>query len=278
MTRVRAVRAGRWLGAAACAALLGAGHPAGRGPGTDRAAAPPRTLDVFAAASLTRAFTELADTLRRRTPGLVVRFNFAGSQQLVLQIRQGAAADVFASADRRWMAALQDSGLVEGTPRIFAHNRLIVIAPATTTVARLQDLARPGVKLVLATDAVPVGRYARQALHDLSTLPGFGADFDRRAVANVVSNEEDVKAVVAKVQLGEADAGIVYVSDVTPAVAPRVKRIFVPDAANVIADYPVAVLRHARDPEDARAFVALLLSPAGQAVLRANGLVGAAGD
>ena len=269
---------GRWLGAAAAVALLGGGRPGGGPAAGGRPAAPTRTLTVFAAASLADACAQLGDSLERRTPGLAVTFNFAGSQQLVLQIRQGAAADVFASADRRWMAALEDSGLVEGTPQIFAHNRLLVIAPTASAVTRLADLARPGTKLVLATDAVPVGRYARQVLHNLSATPGLGADFERRALANVVSNEENVKAVVAKVQLGEADAGIVYVSDVTPAVAPRLRRLEVPAAANVVADYPVAVLRRARDPEDARAFVALLLSPTGQAVLRANGLAGAAGD
>jgi molybdate transport system substrate-binding protein len=275
---VRTLRTRRWLGAAAGVVLLGAANPAGRPYDGGRAVGEPRTLTVFAAASLTHAFTQLGDSLRRRTPGLVITYNFAGSQELVLQIRQGAAADLFASADRRWMAAVEDSGLVEGASKIFAHNRLLVITPASSSVARLADLARPGTKLVLATDAVPVGRYARQVLRNLSTTPGLGADFERRALANVVSNEEDVKAVVAKVQLGEADAGIVYVSDVTPAVAPHVRRVEVPDAANVVADYPVAVLRRAGDPADARAFVALLLSPAGQAVLRANGLLGAAGD
>jgi len=274
---MRVSRVARWLGVPVCLALVAAGRPA-RGPGAAAPSAPSRTLTVFAAASLSRAFGQLGDTLRHRTPGLEIAFNFAGSQQLVLQIQQGAAADVFASADLRWMAAVRDSGLVDGTPTVFAHNRLIVVTPAAAPIAGLQDLARPGVKLVLAADAVPVGRYARQALSNLSRLPGFGADFDRRVLANVVSNEEDVKAVVAKVQLGEADAGIVYVSDVGAEVAPHVKRIDVPDAANVVADYPVAVLRRARDPEDARAFVALLLSPSGQAVLRANGLVGTAGD
>ena len=263
-------RRSRWLlllGALPCLAPAAPGRPA----------APSPTLTVYAAASLTKAFADLADSLKTREPGLVVTFNFAGSQQLALQIEQGAPADVFASADQRWMKALSDSGLVAGTPAIFAHNRLVVIVPAAAALARLQDLARPGVKLVLAADAVPVGRYARQALANLSRLAGFAPDFARRALANVVSDEEDVKAVVAKVQLGEADAGIAYVSDVTPEIAPHVKRIDIPDAANVIADYPVAVLRRAANPAAAGAFVRLLLSPVGQSVLRANGLVAAAG-
>lgn len=256
------------LAALPALALLAAAQPA----------APPRSLTVFAAASLTKAFGDLADTLRKRTPGLEITFNFAGSQELALQIEQGAAADVFASADPRWMASVRDSGLVEGTPRIFAHNRLVVITPAAAPLARLEDLARPGVKIVLAADAVPVGRYARRALAGIPQLEGFAADFEQRALGNIVSNEEDVKAIVAKVQLGEADAGIVYVSDVTPAVAPHVRRIEIPDAANVIADYPVAALRHARNPQAARAFVALLLSPTGQRVLQANGFIAASAD
>ncbi len=255
------------LGACACFTMPMPGRPA----------SPPATLTVYAAASLTKAFADLGDTLKSRSPDFAVTFNFAGSQQLALQIEAGAPADVFASADRRWMSQLVDSGLVEGTPTVFAHNRLVVITPRTATVRSLQDLARPGLKLVLAADAVPVGRYARQALANLSRMDGFPADFGRRVLANLVSDEENVKAVVAKVQLGEADAGIVYVSDITPDVAPQVARIEIPDAANVIADYPVAVLRRAPNPAAARSFVALLLSPVGQRVLRANGLVPAAG-
>jgi len=241
-------------------------------------APPPSPLTVYAAASLTAAFGELGDSLQRRMPGLVVTFSFAGSQQLALQIEQGAPADVFASADRRWMQELRDSGLVEGEPRVFAHNRLVVIAPAASEVRRLEDLARPGLKVVLAADAVPVGRYARQALEKLSGSGGLAADYGRRVLANVVSDEENVKAVVAKVQLGEADAGVVYVSDVTPEVAPRVRQIAIPDPANVIADYPVAVLRRAPNPPAARAFVDLLLSPVGQRALAAHRLLPAAGS
>jgi len=265
---IRRLKFASLLGAAAALAAVAAARPA----------TPPRSLTVFAAASLTKAFGDLADTLKQRMPGLEITFNFAGSQQLALQIEQGAAADVFASADPRWMASVRDSGLVEGAPRIFAHNRLVIITPASAPLTRLEDLARPGVKLVLAADAVPVGRYARRALASIPRLEGYAPDFAERALGNVVSNEENVKAVVAKVQLGEADAGIVYVSDITPAVAPHVKRIEIPDAANVIADYPIAVLRHARNPQAARTFVALILSPTGQRVLQANGLIPAAAD
>lgn len=264
-------RAGIALFCGALAFMLpGADHPR-----PSRSAAP--HLTVFAAASLIAAFTELGDTLEHRQPGLKVAFNFAGSQQLALQIEQGAQADVFASADDQWMTSLRDSGMVAGEPHLFARNRLVAIVPSSNParIDRLQDLARRGVKLVLAAEQVPAGRYARQALSRLSLADGFAADYRQRTLENVVSNEENVKAVVGKVQLGEADAGIVYVSDVTPEVARHVRRLEIPDASNVIATYPVAVLKRAPEPEAARAFVALLLSPIGQRVLTAHGFLAA---
>jgi molybdate transport system substrate-binding protein len=233
------------------------------------------TLTVFAAASLTAAFTELADTLERRTAGLKVALNFAGSPNLALQITQGAVADVFASADEQWMAVLRDSGFVADAPRVFAHNRLVLIVPTSNPgrIDQLQDLARRGVKLVVAAAAVPAGRYARAMLFNLSRLDGFPPDFGQRVLDNVVSNEDNVKAVVAKVQLGEADAGLVYTSDVTPDASRHVTRLAIPATANVIADYPVAVLKRAPNPDAARAFVDLLLSSVGQRVLQTNGFI-----
>jgi molybdate transport system substrate-binding protein len=258
--------------------VLGSGLAIGTGAAT-RHPAPIRaatsTLTVFAAASLTAAFSALGDTLTRRDPGLHVVFDFAGSQALALQLTQGASADVFASADAHWMATVQDSGLLADAPRIFAHNRLVVIVPAANParIHRLPDLGRPGVKLVLAEDAVPVGHYARAAISALARLPGFSAGFADRTRRNVVSNEDNVKGVVAKVQLGEADAGIVYVSDLTPAVAAAVHRLDIPDAANAPADYPIAVLRTTGNVAAAHAFVDLVLSPTGQAVLAHQGFL-----
>ena len=240
------------------------------------AAAPRRaTLTVFAAASLTNAFNEIADTLRHRQPDLHIDINFAGSQALALQIEQGAPADVFASADDHWMQVVTDSGFVQGASRVFTHNRLVLIVPKSNPakIARLQDLSRDGIKLVLAAEAVPVGHYARVAIANLTKQTGYPQDFAQRVLRNIVSNEDNVKGVVAKVQLGEADAGVVYVSDVTPAVAKQVTRIEIPDAANVIADYPIAVLRHSANTSAAGAFVDLVLSPVGQAVLERNGFI-----
>jgi molybdate transport system substrate-binding protein len=233
------------------------------------------TLQVFAAASLSDAFTEIGRKLEQQRPGLTVRLNFAGSQQLATQIEQGSAADVFASADERWMSHVGERGLLSGEPAIFARNRLVVILPATNParIRRLQDLARGGVKLVLGADAVPVGRYSRILLRNLARDPAFGRDFAVLALRNVVSEEENVKSVVGKVQLGEADAGIVYRSDVTPSVARFVRVVEIPGSASVLAAYPIALLRDAKEPDAARAFVGLVLSREGQQVLERRGLI-----
>ena len=235
----------------------------------------PQHLSVYAAASLSDAFNEIADSLERRGPDLRIDFNFAGSQLLVLQLGQGAAADVFASADDRWMQIARDSALIEGTPQTFARNRLVVIVPKgnPARIGKLQDLARSGVKLVLAADAVPAGRYAREAIFRLGWSAGYPPDYSRRVLANVVSYEENVRSVAAKVQLGEADAGFVYLSDVTPAVTRQVRRFDLPDTANVIASYPIAMVRHAQNAAAAKAFIDFVLSPSGQAVLTKNGFL-----
>ncbi|HKT59237.1 MAG TPA: molybdate ABC transporter substrate-binding protein [Gemmatimonadales bacterium] len=236
---------------------------------------PPATVTVFAAASLTESFRELGSSFERRHPGVAVQFSFAGSQQLALQMEQGAPADVFASADQRWMDYAKDKGLVEGETPVFTRNRLVIIVPKTNParIGKLEDLARRGTKVVLAAEQVPVGNYSREALKKLAAAPGFPAHYDRRVAANVVSQEENVKSVVSKVQLGEADAGIVYRSDVTPAAARYVRELQIPDAFNIIAEYPIAVAKSARDAESARQFVALVRSSEGQRVLQAHGFV-----
>jgi len=253
------------------------GIPAVLVPPRDPAPAP-ATLTVYAAASLTDAFKELGKVLEGSHPGLTVQFNFAGSQQLALQIEQGAPADVLATADQRWMSYVTEKGLVDGGAAVFARNRLVVIVPRKNParIEKLEDLARPGAKLVVAAEAVPAGKYSREALHNLAGAPGFPPEYDRKVLANVVSQEENVKAVVAKVQLGEADGGMVYRSDVTPAVAPLVRVFEIPDPYNVIASYPIAVLKAAQNREAAREFVKLVSSDAGQRVLQQHGLLPAA--
>lgn len=238
-------------------------------------AGPAGTLTVFAAVSLTESFTILGKVLEQRNPGLRVVQSFAGSQQLASQIEQGARTDVFASADQRWMDYVRDKGLIVLPAREFARNRLVVIVPRANQakITRLQDLANPGLKIVLAADAVPVGHYSREALDKLARAPGFPQDYAQRVLRNVVSQEENVRGVVAKIQLGEADAGIVYRSDVTPATSERVVMLDIPDPYNVIASYPLALVKGAPNPEAGTEFIALVLSSLGQRVLRDNNLI-----
>jgi molybdate transport system substrate-binding protein len=233
------------------------------------------TVSVFAAASLAGAFGEVARGFERTHAGVHVQLNLAGTQVLVAQIEQGARADVFASADAQWMATLKEHGHLDGEPQLFAHNRLVLIVPRTNParIGKLADLARPGVKLVIGVEWVPVGRYGREMLAKLGAQPGYGDAFVRRALANVVSQEENVKGVVGKVQLGEADAGVCYRSDVTPPVARLVRVIEIPAEANVIADYPISLVAGAPHADLAREFVAKVLAADGQRVLERNGLI-----
>ncbi len=236
------------------------------------APATPHTLTVFAAASLTNAFDEIGQDFEASHPGVAVIFNFGNSQILRTQIEQGAIADVFASANQMEMDALTDSGLVtEDAARVFVTNQLIVILPANNpaNVQGMADLAHAGTKIVLAAEEAPAGKYARQALENLNAL--YGVDFKDRVLANVVSNEENVRLVVAKVQLGEADAGIVYISDAIA--APELKTIQIAAEHNVIAKYYIAMLNNAPNSEPAAEFVAYILSPGGQAILNKWGFI-----
>jgi molybdate transport system substrate-binding protein len=226
-----------------------------------------RTLTVFAAASLTEAFTEIETAFEAANPGVNVRCNFAGSPMLRTQIEAGAPADVFASANQNEMEALVAANLVEADqPQVFLTNELVVILPPTNParVVALQDLARPGLKLILAADEVPVGNYARQSLASMGRR--FGPQFDTQVLANVVSNEDNVKQVVAKVLLGEGDAGIVYRSDAIA--ASELGTIEIPPELNVIAEYPIAALSDSQLPQLAAEFTAYVLSPEARAILQ----------
>ncbi|MGH7497843.1 MAG: molybdate ABC transporter substrate-binding protein [Gemmatimonadales bacterium] len=233
------------------------------------------TLTVYAAASLIDAFKDLGGMVEQAHPGTQVQFNFAGSQQLALQLDQGAPADVFASADQRWMDHAREHDMIAGEPTVFGRNRLIVIVPKTNParIKRLQDLTRRGLKVVVGAEAVPVGKYSRDALRNLDAAPGFPPEYSKRVLANVVSQEDNVKGVVAKVQLGEADAGVVYLSDVTPNVKRYVTTIDIPDQYNVVASYPIAIIKASKNAEGAQAFVDFVLSAVGQRVLQKHGLL-----
>lgn len=227
----------------------------------------PLTLTLLAAASLTDAFTEIGEVFESSNPGVTVIFNFAGSQALRTQIEEGAPADVFASASIQEMDILVADGLVErDAPKLFLTNSLVIILPADNpaNILRPEELANPGIKLVLAAENVPVGKYTRQALVRMNA--SFGNDFREKVLSNVVSNEENVKQVVAKVQLGEADAGIVYVSDTIS--APELKRVEIPADLNPVAQYPIAPLGKSANPWLAEQFVQYVLSEDGQAVLK----------
>jgi molybdate transport system substrate-binding protein len=216
-------------------------------------------LKVFAAASLTAAFTRIGEQYAAANGGDKVTFNFAGSQALATQIRQGAPADVFASADLPNMDKVKD---LVGTPQNFASNLLAIVVEKGNPkgVKALDDLAGPDLKVVLAAEEVPAGRYARQIL-------------DKAGVTvNPVSREDNVKAVVTKVSLGEADAGIVYVTDVT-AGGDKVEGVDIPEDQNVTATYPIATVKAGKDQAGASAFMDLVLSAEGQQVLEEYGFL-----
>jgi molybdate transport system substrate-binding protein len=229
-------------------------------------------LTVFAAASLTDAFEAIEQELEAATPNLSITYNFGGSQALVTQLEEGAQADVFASANVAQMNAAIAAGLVAGEPLPFTHNRLAIVTPADNPAAieSAADLGKEGILLVLAQSEVPAGRYARESVCEMATDSAtYGPDFVERVAANVVSEEEDVRDVLAKVALGEADAGIVYVSDAVAA-GDQVQVVDIPDEVNVIATYPAAVLAGG-DEALGSAFVAYLLSEEGQAMLESFG-------
>lgn len=238
-------------------------------------------LNVSAAASLTEAFNEIHERFEVAHPGVKVAFNFAGSQQLAQQIIEGAPVDVFASANQKQIDAVISSGRISAdTVEPFAHNRLVIIFPKDNPakITALQDLAKTGLRLVLAAKEVPVGQYSLDFLNLASQDPGLGPDYPQAVLKNVVSYEENVKAVLAKVELGEADAGIVYASDlgnVTAAQgdAAQVGKINIPDALNVIATYPIAPTLGNEHETLSKQFIQFVLSPEGQAILEKYGFL-----
>jgi molybdate transport system substrate-binding protein len=227
------------------------------------------TLNVFAAQSLAESFAAIGKAFEERHPGVRVQLNLAGSSVLATQIEQAAPADVFASADLPQMERVASQRLAHEA-RLFARNAPVVVVPPDNParIEDLRDLARPGVKVVLYADDVPIGRYARQVLANLGTQLG-DPGYEGRVLANTVSRESNVRAALTKVEIGEADASIVYRTDASTNAA--VRAIDIPTAANVVAEYPIAVLTAARDRALAQAFVAFVLGPEGQRILRDAG-------
>lgn len=229
-------------------------------------------LNISAAASLTDAFNEIGEGFAAANPGTEVVNNYAGSNALATQIAEGAPVDVFASANTTQMNNAVDSGRIDAdAPQIFVHNRLVVVTPADNPagLTDLEDLATPGVKIVLANEEVPVGQYSLDFLDKADAV--FGPGYKDAVLANVVSYEEDVRAVLTKIELGEADAGIVYTSDAGTSDA--VGEIQIPDDLNTIADYPIATLNDSANAELAQGYVEYVLGPEGQAVLAEYGFI-----
>lgn len=240
-------------------------------PGTDKAkdsgssakpsdaasGAPKADLTVLAASSLTDAFKKAGAAYEKENPGTKVTFSFAGSQELAAQVKQGAPADALVTADTKTMDGLSGE---TGTPTVIAKNRLVIAVGEGNPekVGNLKDLADTKLKVVLAAPEVPVGRYSEQIL-----------DAQKIAV-KPVSQEPNVRAVLSKVELGEADAGLVYKTDAETA-PDKVDAIDIPDAENAVASYPAATLKGSKHSEAAAAFVAWLSTPAAQKILQGAG-------
>jgi molybdate transport system substrate-binding protein len=220
------------------------------------------TASVFAAASLTDSFKALGAAYQTAHPGTTVQLNFAGTPTLVTQIEQGAAADVFASADTTNMDKLKADGFTSGNSQVFAHNKLEIVVAAGNPkhINGLADLAKSGVIYITEAPTVPAGKYA------LQILAAAGVKVTPKSL------ETDVKSVVSKIELGEADAGIVYVTDVKAA-GSKVTGVPIPDSVNVIATYPIVAVKGSKNSNLGNAFIAYVLSADGQATLQSFGFL-----
>lgn len=255
--------------------LLAVSGCGGTTSGTGGTSAAPVALNVFAAASLQAAFTMIGTQFHAAHSNITTTFNFAGSDALATQINQGAPADAFASANATQMNVVVKAGGIDGSKvTTFAHNRLVVVYPKNNPgkISTLQDLAKPGITVVLAAKTVPVGGYALDFLTKASANPSYGASYKANVLKNVVSYEADVKSVLAKVALGEADAGVVYITDAKTR-ADSTATLDIPDALNSIATYPMGVVKASKNATATQQFVDYVAGPDGQAVLAQYGFV-----
>ncbi len=249
---------------------------AGAGSRGESAAADPSPtaaleLTVLAAASLKDALAAVKTAYEAAVPGTTVTIATDSSATLRTQIEQGAPADLFLSADEQNPQDLVDAGLTDGDAGAFAVNQLTVVVPSDNPagIASPADLARPDVTIVAAGDEVPISGYARQVVARLASLPGYPGDFAAAYAANVVSKEENARAVLAKIELGEADAAIVYVTDARA--SEGVSAIEIPPKANVMASYAGVVVKTASHLAEAHAFLDWLAGPRGQGILAGFG-------
>ena len=232
-------------------------------PAPSTAAGVSGAVTVFAATSLTDAFTEIGRAFEEANPGASVEFNFAASSALATQVTEGAPADVFASADEANMKKVTDAGAAQGSAQVFARNRLAIAVPSDNPggVTGLADFAKADLTIALCAEEVPCGRFGRQVLQKAGVTPSLD------------TNEPDVRSLLTKVEEGEVDAGLVYRTDVQAA-EDRVRGIEIPEEQNVVATYPIAALAESDAPEAAGAFVEFVRAGDGQAVLEEHGFLG----
>ncbi len=262
------------VGIAGCGGGSGGGEASGGGGGDEGGSSD--TLTVLAASSLTDAFGELGETFEGQNPGVEVRQSFESSSTLLTQIQQGAPADVFASASEEEMDTAVEEDLAGGEPEVFVKNREVVMVPKDNPagIEGFRDVAKPGVKLVLAEEGVPAADYALEILGKADEE--YGAGFEKDVLSNVVSREADVRASVNRVVVGDADATFGYASDYTPDIRDRVEVVPIPPDLNIVATYPVAALKDAKEPDLARKWVDLVTGEEGQRVLKKWGFEPAA--
>jgi molybdate transport system substrate-binding protein len=242
-------------------------------PASAPASASAVELTVFGAASLKGVLDKAKAPYETAYPGTTVTISTDSSSALETQIEQGAPADVFLSADTTNPKKLVDGGLADGAATTFAGNKLTVIVPTANPagITTPADLAKPGVKVIAAGPEVPITKYATQLVGNLAKEAGYPADFAAKYAANVASQEDNVKAVVAKIELGEGDGGIVYVTDAKA--SDKVTPIDVPDTANVPATYAGVVVKASKNAAAAKTFLDWFAGPDGQAILSEFGFL-----
>jgi len=233
-------------------------------------------LTIYAAASLIEAFNELGETFENSHPNIDVVISFAGSQQIAQQLSQGAPGDLFASANEIQMKNVINSDRVKSSAvKVFIHNQLELIVPGDNPgkITDFEDITKSGLKVILADESVPVGAYTQQMLDRANQQADLDRDFKSKVISNVVSYEENVRSVLTKIILGEADAGIVYMSDAFGIPETDLRMLAIPGDINVSASYFIAPLVDSPQEGLAKEFISLVLSPAGQEILSNHGFV-----
>ncbi len=258
------------LAAALAACSSTAQSPA---PGASTASSVATQLTIYGAASLKGVLDKVKPAYETAFPGTTLTISTDSSSALETQIEQGAPADVFLSADQANPKKLSDAGLTDGNPVTFAKNKLVIVVPSNNPagIATPKDLAKPGIKIIAAGDAVPISKYANRVVANLAREDGYPADFTSAYAANVASKEDNVKALIAKVELGEGDAGIVYTTDAEA--SDKVATISIPDSADVPATYDGAVVKASANVAAARAFLNWFVGADGQAILSSFGFL-----